>query len=94
MKLSLPAEPVVAAKATCMPEGPVGVLRNGVSIFNSLDGRGDDAVAQESRDLCDGHPANPSVDAGSVVTLTSLRAREARLRAVHPNVARRQRANA
>ena len=61
MKLSLPAAPVVAAKATRMSEGPVGVLRNGVSIFNSLDGRGDDAVARESQDLCDGHPANPSV---------------------------------
>jgi hypothetical protein len=45
------------AAATCMNEGPVGMLRNGVYVFNSLDGRGDDAVAHESQDLCDGHPA-------------------------------------
>jgi hypothetical protein len=47
----------VAAKATCMEEGPVGVLKNGVYLFNALDGRNDDAVAHESQDLCDGHPA-------------------------------------
>jgi YHYH protein len=45
------------AAASCMNEGPVGLLRNGVYVFNSLDGRGDDAVAHESQDLCDGHPA-------------------------------------
>jgi hypothetical protein len=47
----------VAASSTCMSEGPVGMLKNGVFIFNSLDGRGDDAVAHESQDLCNGHPA-------------------------------------
>jgi YHYH protein len=47
----------VAVKVSCMNEGPVGMLRNGVYVFNSLDGRGDDAVAHESQDLCDGHPA-------------------------------------
>ncbi len=33
------------------------MLKNGVFVFNSLDGRGEDAVAHESQDLCDGHPA-------------------------------------
>jgi YHYH protein len=47
----------VAAKASCMSEGPVGILRNGVKVFNSLDGKGLDAVAHESQDLCQGHPA-------------------------------------
>jgi YHYH protein len=47
----------VAAKATCMNEGAVGMLKNGVRIFNALDGRNDDAVAHESQDLCQGHPA-------------------------------------
>jgi YHYH protein len=47
----------VAAQASCMSEGTVGMLRNGVKIFNSLDGKGLDAVAHESQDLCQGHPA-------------------------------------
>jgi YHYH protein len=47
----------VAAKASCMSEGAVGMLRNGVKVFNSLDGKGLDAVAHESQDLCQGHPA-------------------------------------
>ena len=52
------ASPGVAAAApSCLPEGPVGVLKNGVLVFSSLDGRGHDAVAHESQDLCDGHPA-------------------------------------
>jgi hypothetical protein len=55
--VSLAETGTVAAKPTCMSEGPVGMLKNGVSIFNSLDGRGDDAVAHESQDLCNGHPA-------------------------------------
>lgn len=42
---------------SCMSEGAVGLLRNGVFLFNALDGRGDDAVAHESQDLCNGHPA-------------------------------------
>jgi YHYH protein len=47
----------VASKATCMPEGAVGMLKNGVRIFNAIDARGDDAVAHESQDQCQGHPA-------------------------------------
>lgn len=47
----------IATKATCMSEGAVGMLKNGVRVFNSLDGKGKDAVAHESQDLCQGHPA-------------------------------------
>jgi YHYH protein len=47
----------VASKATCMNEGAVGMMKNGVTIFNALDGRNQDAVAHESQDLCQGHPA-------------------------------------
>jgi hypothetical protein len=47
----------VASKPTCMNEGAVGMMRNGVRIYNALDGRNDDAVAHESQDLCQGHPA-------------------------------------
>ena len=46
-----------AASPSCLSEGVVGILKNGVFVFNSLDGRNQDAVAHESQDLCDGHPA-------------------------------------
>jgi YHYH protein len=55
--LTLAENGTVASAPTCMNEGPVGMLRNGVYIFNAVDARGDDAVAHESQDLCDGHPA-------------------------------------
>ena len=55
--VTLPAAGVVADSPTCLREGAVGILRNGVFVFNSLDGRGDDAVAHELQDLCNGHPA-------------------------------------
>jgi hypothetical protein len=55
--ITLPETGTVAAKASCMSEGPVGMLRNGVMVFNSLDARGLDAVAHESQDVCQGHSA-------------------------------------
>ena len=55
--ITLPEVGTVNASPTCMSEGTVGMLRNGVFVFNSLDGRGEDAVAHELQDLCDGHPA-------------------------------------
>jgi YHYH protein len=47
----------VATQPSCLSEGAVGILRNGVRIFNSLDAKAKDAVAHESQDLCQGHPA-------------------------------------
>ncbi len=47
----------VASNPSCMPEGPVGMLRNGVRVFSSVDAKGLDAVAHESQDVCQGHPA-------------------------------------
>lgn len=55
--VTLDATAEAAASPSCMDEGPVGMLKNGVLIFNALDGRGQDAVAHESQDRCDGHPA-------------------------------------
>jgi YHYH protein len=55
--ISLPETGTVASKVSCMSEGAVGMMRNGVRVFNSLDGKGLDAVAHESQDLCQGHPA-------------------------------------
>ena len=53
---TLPANPTMAAQPSCVPMGAVGVMLNGVSLFNALDGRGDDAVAHEVQDSCNGHP--------------------------------------
>jgi hypothetical protein len=55
--ITLPQLGTVAASASCMDEGEVAIMRNGVFAFNSLDGRGEDAVAHELQDLCNGHPA-------------------------------------
>ena len=64
--LSIQASPVAAAKPSCLSEGPVGVMKNGVYVFNSLDGRSQDAVAHESQDVCDGHPARATYHYHSV----------------------------
>ena len=54
--LVLPARPKVAARASCLPMGMIGVAVNGVAIFNALDDSHRDAVAHETQDLCGGHP--------------------------------------
>ena len=55
--ITIPQFGTEAATPSCTSGGSVGLLRNGVLVFNSVDGRGDDAVAHEVQDLCDGHPA-------------------------------------
>lgn len=62
----LPEMGVVAAAPTCLREGPVAMLRNGVVAFSSLDARNEDAVAHESQDLCNGHPARTTYHYHSV----------------------------
>lgn len=59
--IALPANPTVAAKPTCLGKARIGVLKNGVSLFASLDERNRDAVAYETQDKCDGHPQQTSV---------------------------------
>lgn len=54
--VSVPRYPKVAASASCLPMGPIGYTRNGVAIFNALDGENRDAAAHEMLDTCDGHP--------------------------------------
>lgn len=61
VKLSLPVNPTAAATPTCLGKGRVGVLKNGVSLFASLDELNRDAVAYETQDKCDGHPQQTSV---------------------------------
>ena len=59
--ISIPASPAMAATPTCLGKGRLGILKNGVSLFASLDERNRDAVAYETQDKCDGHPQQTSV---------------------------------
>ena len=54
--IELPTNPTPAKSVDCLPNGPVGVLLNGVFLFNGVDATGKDAVAHEVQDSCDGHP--------------------------------------
>ncbi len=56
VSLALPAHPKLAARASCLPMGMIGIAVNGVAIFNALDDAHRDAVAHETQDLCEGHP--------------------------------------
>ncbi|MHB8586080.1 MAG: YHYH protein [Thermoplasmatota archaeon] len=53
---SLLTSPTAASKPSCLPGGPIGVLSDGVYLFDALDGESRDAVAHEVLDACDGHP--------------------------------------
>jgi YHYH protein len=53
---TLPTTPDAASSPHCLPGGAIGVLLNGVLLFDALDGPGRDAVAHEEQDLCQGHP--------------------------------------
>ena len=53
---SLPADPTAAGSPSCTNGGPIGVLTDGVVLFNALDGQGRDAAAHEVLDSCGGHP--------------------------------------
>ncbi|OYV26569.1 MAG: hypothetical protein B7W98_03050, partial [Parcubacteria group bacterium 20-58-5] len=54
--LALPLHPKIASLPSCVPMGMVGVMTNGVALFNALDEAGRDAVAHEVQDKCNGHP--------------------------------------
>lgn len=54
---SLPLHPTASSQPGCTPGGPIGVLDDGVVLFNALDGEGRDAGAHEVLDLCAGHPS-------------------------------------
>lgn len=52
---SLPANPKLAAHASCAPDA-VGIMLSGVSLFSAIDAPGRDAPAHEVQDVCAGHP--------------------------------------
>ncbi|USN96840.1 MAG: YHYH protein [Candidatus Nomurabacteria bacterium] len=54
--LTLPLAPTAATTPYCVDLGYIGVMNNGVLLFNALDDAGRDAVAHETQDKCDGHP--------------------------------------
>ena len=58
---SLPAMPTAAATPTCLGLGPIGVMTNGVMIFDALDDAGRDAGAHEIQDHCNGHPQGAGI---------------------------------
>jgi hypothetical protein len=53
---TLPLNPVAAAAPSCTSGGAIGILDDGVLLFNALDGEGRDAGAHELLDSCDEHP--------------------------------------
>ncbi len=53
---SLTLNPMAASKPSCSGGGPIGVLDDGVLLYNALDGEGRDAGAHEVLDVCAGHP--------------------------------------
>ncbi len=58
VSFALSSTPTVNATPTCVSLGAIGVTLNGVVMYNSIDGRGNDAAANEILDIYGGHPAN------------------------------------
>lgn len=56
LAIELPKNPRMAEQPSCVPMGMIGVMLNGVTLFNALDTRGMDALAHEVQDRCGGHP--------------------------------------
>ena len=56
----LPANPVASARPSCTNLGPIGILSDGVVLYNALDANGRDAAAHEVLDSCGGHPDQAS----------------------------------
>lgn len=54
--LVLPLDPSLAAQASCLHLGPIGILNDGVYLFDALDAEGHDAGAHEIQDSYQGHP--------------------------------------
>ncbi len=58
--LTLPLSPTRLNNPSCMG-GEVGVMLNGVPLFNGFDGENRDAAAHEIQDSCDGHPNEQNI---------------------------------
>ena len=58
---TLPLNPTAAATPSCTGGGPIGILDDGVYLFNALDGEGRDAGAHEVLDACQEHPQSAGI---------------------------------
>jgi hypothetical protein len=56
VNLSVPAQPTMAAAPGCLSGGPIGIMTDGVFLFDALDAQNRDAPAHEVLDSCGGHP--------------------------------------
>ena len=56
LSVSLPLNPTIADVPTCLPMGAIGIMLTGAVLFNALDARGENALAHEILDTCQGHP--------------------------------------
>ena len=59
--INLPSNPAAAATPGCVGMGPIGVLDDGVFLFNALDAAGADGGAHEIFDQWGEHPDNPNM---------------------------------
>jgi len=59
--MTVPATPTAANKPSCVGLGVIGVLSDGVVLYDALDGEGRDAGAHEVLDACAGHPDSGSI---------------------------------
>ena len=57
----LPANPTAAVNPGCTRDGPIGILTDGVFLFNALDAQNRDAGATEILDNWQGHPQSGGV---------------------------------
>ena len=60
ISLTLPLQPSAASKPGCLNMDSIGILSDGVALFNGLDGESRDAAVHETLDSCDGHPQQSS----------------------------------
>jgi hypothetical protein len=56
ISVSVPLNPTLAAKPSCVGMGMIGVVIDGVALFNGFDAENRDAGAHETQDACNGHP--------------------------------------
>lgn len=57
---TLPANPVQSSSPSCMG-GEVGVMTDGIVLFNAFDAEGRDAAAHEVQDHCQAHPQESGI---------------------------------
>jgi hypothetical protein len=57
--ITLPITPTASSQPSCTP-GTVGIMLNGVLLYDGLDATGRDAAAHEEQDMCQGHPQDQS----------------------------------